>query len=62
MDSFSPMNYYQMQAIQAAQELDYELELAAAEAENTEVDSVESAPPPENSVYNFNVILDSLLD
>ncbi|MBH8561662.1 hypothetical protein I8748_05620 [Nostoc sp. CENA67] len=62
MDSFSPMNYYQQQAITAAAELDYELELAAAEAENTEDDSVQPSPQPENSVYNFNAILDGLLD
>jgi hypothetical protein len=67
MDSFSPMNYYQLQAITAAQELDYELELAAKQVKQS-AEASESEPVTiagqtiTNSLDNFNAILDLIGD
>ncbi|BAY77939.1 hypothetical protein NIES25_44090 [Nostoc linckia NIES-25] len=66
MHNSIPPDWYEAQAELAAQELDYDLHLAACEAEIKEgiAASLEPMPEPvpDNSVYNFNAILDGLLD
>ncbi|MBL1199887.1 MAG: hypothetical protein FWK04_12565 [Nostoc sp. GBBB01] len=61
-----PPDWYETQASLAVQELDYDLHLAACEAEIKEgiAASLEPMPEPipDNSVYNFNAIIDGLLD
>ncbi|WP_138500939.1 hypothetical protein [Nostoc sp. PA-18-2419] len=63
-----PSDWYQSQAEIAAHELDCDLHLAACEAQIKEgiAASLEPMPEPDskpdNSVYNFNAILDGLLD
>lgn len=65
MHNSIPPDWYQSQAEIAAQELDFDLHLAACEAEIKEgiAASLEPMPQPEkqsdNSVYNFNAILDA---
>lgn len=63
-----PPELYAAQAELAAQELDFDLHLAACEAQNKEAISATFDPMPvadqrtDNSVYNFNAIIDGLLD
>lgn len=64
-----PSDWYAQQAELAARELDFDLHMAACEAEirsaiaaNFEPMPMADSPPTENSVYNFNAILDSLDD
>jgi hypothetical protein len=63
--SISP-EWYAAQAELAAQELDFDLHMAACEAELKDGINANFTPMPEpdpdNSVYNFNAILDGLLD
>ncbi|MFN6540887.1 MAG: hypothetical protein RM021_031725 [Nostoc sp. EkiNYC01] len=66
MNSHIPPDWYEVQAELAAQELDYDLHLAACEAGIKEgiAASLEPMPEsvsqqPDNSVYNFNAILDA---
>ncbi|MFN6565437.1 MAG: hypothetical protein RMY28_037330 [Nostoc sp. ChiSLP01] len=66
MHNSIPPDWYQTQADIAAQELDYDLHLAACEAGIKEgiAASLEPMPEPvpqqpDNSVYNFNAILDA---
>lgn len=60
-----PPEWYPAQAALAAQELDFDLHIAACEAEIKQAIAIglEPLPPlnqqPENSVYNLNAILDS---
>lgn len=65
MPNSIPPDWYQVQA-DLAQELDYDLHLAACEAGIKEsiAASLERMPDPvpqqpDNSVYNFNAILDA---
>lgn len=68
MDSSSfPPNWYTNQAALAAQELDFDLHMAACESEirdgvNASFQPMPVADPvqPENSVYNLNALLDSI--
>ncbi|MCF2149797.1 hypothetical protein IQ276_025895 [Desmonostoc muscorum LEGE 12446] len=66
MNSNLPPDWYQTQAELAAQELDYDLHLAACESAIKDGIAASLQPMPEpvrdNSVYNFNAILDGLLD
>lgn len=66
MHNSIPPDWYQSQAEIAAQELDYDLHLATCEAGIKEAITASLEPMPEpvpdNSVYNFNAILDGLLD
>jgi hypothetical protein len=66
MHSNIPPDWYEVQAELAAAELDYDLHLAACESgiKDGIAASLEPMPNPvpENSVYNFNAILDGLLD
>ncbi|MBH8577008.1 hypothetical protein I8752_29305 [Nostocaceae cyanobacterium CENA369] len=63
-----PDDWYAQQAIQAARELDFDLQ-AACETEIQEAVSATFEPMPtpepgeiENSIYNFNTILDMVND
>lgn len=66
--SNNPNNCYQQQAKQAALELDFGLGLATSEAECRDAISagfeampeVDVSDEPENSIYNFNEILDTI--
>lgn len=66
MDSSSiPPEWYAAQYELAAQELDFDLHMAACEAEmqdgiNASLEPMPQ-PEPDNSVYNLNSILDGLL-
>jgi hypothetical protein len=58
-------NWYQSQAELAAEELDFDLHLGACETEMMQGIAAslepmpEPDPKPDNSVYNFNAILDA---
>lgn len=56
MESSLPCIFYQQQAELAAMELDFELTLAAYPEQEPQADT--KSDQPENSVYNFNKILD----
>lgn len=68
-NSSIPPEWYAVQAELAAKELDFDLHLAACEAEIKSGISVTFQPietesetqQPDNSVYNLNAILDGLL-
>jgi hypothetical protein len=64
-----PPEWYEDQARLAARELDFDLHLAACESEMKSAIHASLQPlpqpdpkPPENSVYNFNAILDAITD
>jgi hypothetical protein len=65
MSSNIPPNWYQAQAELAAEELDFDLHLGACETQMKEGIAAslepmpEPDPKPDNSVYNFNAILDA---
>lgn len=59
-----PPEFYPIQAELAAQELDFELTLAAAQATGQPLpvaQTVESAAEP-SQIYNLNAILDAITD
>jgi hypothetical protein len=62
-----PPEFYADQAALAAQELDFDLHIAACEAEIRDGVNAcfqpmpEPDPTPDNSIYNLNAILDGLL-
>lgn len=65
LSSFPP-EWYEDQARLAAQELDFDLHIAACESEIKQAINASLEPMPEpdphpldNSVYNFNAILDA---